>query len=64
MCGHWCRGEAAEPPKWIKPQLTRVTDESPAGDDWLHEIKYDSYRTPVLSDGNMALAASPTWPLR
>src|SRR5262245_49390930 len=44
MCGHWCRGEATEPPKWIKPQLTRVTDESPAGDDWLHEIKFDGYR--------------------
>jgi ATP-dependent DNA ligase len=32
------------PPKWIKPQLTRAADEVPAGDDWLHEIKYDGYR--------------------
>ena len=33
-----------QPPKWIKPQLTRVADEAPVGDDWLHEIKYDGYR--------------------
>jgi hypothetical protein len=37
-------GKAAEPPKWIKPQLTRAVGEVPAGDDWLHEIKYDGYR--------------------
>jgi bifunctional non-homologous end joining protein LigD len=37
-------GKAAEPPKWIKPQLTRNADGAPAGDDWLHEIKYDGYR--------------------
>jgi DNA ligase D-like protein (predicted ligase) len=36
--------KAANPPKWIKPQLTRLVDEAPAGDDWLHEIKYDGYR--------------------
>ena len=37
-------GKTSEPPKWIKPQLTRNVDEAPAGDDWLHEIKYDGYR--------------------
>src|SRR5215471_5804413 len=44
MCCSVAVGKAAEPPKWIKPQLTRVADEAPAGDDWLHEIKYDGYR--------------------
>ena len=34
-------GKAPGPPKWIKPQLSRVVDEAPAGKDWLHEIKYD-----------------------
>lgn len=34
----------AAPPNWIRPQLTRLVDEAPAGDDWLHEIKYDGYR--------------------
>jgi bifunctional non-homologous end joining protein LigD len=37
-------GKAPGPPNWIKPQLTRNVDEAPAGDDWLHEIKYDGYR--------------------
>jgi hypothetical protein len=31
--------EPAHPPTWIKPQLTRLVDEAPAGSDWLHEIK-------------------------
>lgn len=31
-------------PRWIKPQLTRLVEEAPAGNDWLHEIKYDGYR--------------------
>jgi hypothetical protein len=26
-------------PKWIKPQLTRLVDEAPAGNDWLHLFK-------------------------
>jgi|HubBroStandDraft_6_1064221.scaffolds.fasta_scaffold667241_2 ATP-dependent DNA ligase len=34
----------SQPPKWIKPQLTRLADEAPAGSDWLHETKYDGYR--------------------
>jgi hypothetical protein len=34
---------AASPPKWIKPQLSRLVDEAPTGADWLHEIKYDGY---------------------
>ena len=44
MCCSGAVGKAAEPPKWIKPQLTRNVDEAPAGNDWLHEIKYDGYR--------------------
>ena len=34
-------GKSNRPPKWIKPQLTRLVDEPPAGDGWVHEIKYD-----------------------
>jgi len=26
------------------PQLATLVDDAPAGDDWLHEIKYDGYR--------------------
>jgi len=44
MCCSRSVRKEAEPPKRIKPQLTRVAYEAPAGDDWLHEIKYDGYR--------------------
>jgi ATP-dependent DNA ligase len=30
-----------QPPKWIKPRLTRLAEEAPEGKEWLHEIKYD-----------------------
>ena len=44
-------GTTCRPPKWIKPQLTRLVDEAPAGDGWLHEIKYDGYRMHARIDG-------------
>jgi len=44
-------GKTSQLPKWIKPQPTRVVDEAPAGDDWLHEIKYDGYRMHARLDG-------------
>jgi hypothetical protein len=31
-------GKSTRPPKWIKPQLTRLVDEAPSGGGWLHEI--------------------------
>jgi bifunctional non-homologous end joining protein LigD len=44
-------GTTSRPPKWIKPQLTRLVDEAPTGKDWLHEIKYDGYRMHARIDG-------------
>jgi bifunctional non-homologous end joining protein LigD len=44
--------EAAHPPTWIEPQLTRLADEAPEGADWLHEIKYDGYRMHARIDGD------------
>jgi ATP-dependent DNA ligase len=44
-------GTTSRPPKWIKPQLTRLVDEAPAGPGWLHEIKYDGYRMHARIDG-------------
>ena len=38
-------------PKWIKPQLTRLVDEAPAGAGWVHGIKYDGYRMHARIDG-------------
>ena len=46
----------SHPPKWIKPQLTRLIEEAPAGRDWLHEIKYDGYRMHArLDNGRIQL---------
>lgn len=46
-------GKAAEPPpRWIKPQLTRLIAGAPDGPDWLHEIKYDGYRMHARLDGD------------
>ena len=42
----------SRPPKWIKPQLTRLVDEAPTGHGWLHEIKYDGYRMLARIDGD------------
>ena len=37
------RGEP-RPSPGIKPQLAQLVKEAPAGDDWLHELKFDGYR--------------------
>src|SRR5256714_13038175 len=31
-------------PDFIPPQLATLVSEAPAGDDWLHELKFDGYR--------------------
>jgi DNA ligase D-like protein (predicted ligase) len=51
---------ALSPPKWIKPQLTRLVDEAPAGKEWLHEIKYDGYRMHARLDGTKATLLTRT----
>ena len=39
------REEHPDPlPEWIRPQLTELVKEAPAGPEWLHEIKFDGYR--------------------
>jgi bifunctional non-homologous end joining protein LigD len=40
---------APAPTKW-KPQLADTADAPPKGEGWLHEIKYDGYRTLVFFD--------------
>src|SRR5262249_25633956 len=32
-------------PDFIPPQLAQLVDRAPVGDRWLHEIKFDGYRT-------------------
>ncbi|HWK88633.1 MAG TPA: DNA ligase D [Longimicrobium sp.] len=38
-------------PAAITPQLATLVDDVPAGEDWLHEIKYDGYRLLCLKRG-------------
>ncbi|WP_163270206.1 DNA ligase D [Chelativorans alearense] len=43
-------------PDRIESQLASPSSNPPAGDDWLHEIKFDGYRTMVhISDGKVRL---------
>jgi bifunctional non-homologous end joining protein LigD len=39
------------PPAFVEPQLATLVDEVPAGNSWIHEIKYDGYRL-LLSVGD------------
>jgi bifunctional non-homologous end joining protein LigD len=43
-------------PKFFPPQLATLDDAPPAGDGWLHEIKFDGYRIiAVIRDGKVKL---------
>jgi bifunctional non-homologous end joining protein LigD len=43
-------------PEFIDPQLCDRLDRPPAGDDWLHEIKFDGYRIQMrVADGAVTL---------
>jgi ATP-dependent DNA ligase len=53
-------GTTSRLPKWIKPQLTRLVDEAPTGDAWLHEIKYDGYRMHARIDSGKATLLTRT----
>ncbi len=46
----------AKMPATIKPELATLVDAVPAGDEWIHEIKYDGYRALChLEDGEARL---------
>jgi hypothetical protein len=45
-------------PQWIRPQLTRLADVAPEGDQWLHEIKFDGYRMHARLDRGKRAAAN------
>jgi bifunctional non-homologous end joining protein LigD len=49
------KGAKAKPlPKSFKPQLATQVDEPPSGKEWLHEIKFDGYRTIAIVDEGKA----------
>ncbi|OYX64297.1 MAG: DNA ligase D [Sphingomonadales bacterium 32-64-17] len=39
-------------PKFRKPQLATLVDAVPTGNGWMHEIKFDGYRTLIAAKGN------------
>jgi len=41
-------------PDKLEPQLAILTDKAPAGDAWLHEIKFDGYRMLAKIEGGLA----------
>jgi bifunctional non-homologous end joining protein LigD len=43
-------------PAFIAPQLCKAVEHAPSTDDWVHEIKFDGYRTQLrIADGEAAL---------
>jgi hypothetical protein len=54
------RGDSSRTAEVVQPQLTRNVDGAPAGDDWLHEIRYDGYRGTIqpLTRASLNLVAS------
>ena len=53
------RGDAKLPP-FRKPQLATLVDHVPSGSNWMHEIKYDGYRTLLAVGGGKAKAYTRT----
>jgi bifunctional non-homologous end joining protein LigD len=41
-----------KPPKFREPQLATLVDSVPAGNRWMHEIKFDGYRALIAAAGN------------
>ena len=41
---------------FIEPMLPTLVREAPEGDDWLHEIKHDGYRTQLVLEPNRCRA--------
>jgi DNA ligase D-like protein (predicted polymerase) len=45
--------------KFIAPMLPTLVDAPPDGEDWLHEIKHDGYRTQIVIAGGSVRAFAP-----
>jgi bifunctional non-homologous end joining protein LigD len=46
------RAKPGKPPKFRAPQLATLVDAVPAGNGWLHEIKFDGYRALAACAGS------------
>lgn len=45
------KSSGAPLPKFRKPQLATLVDDVPAGNRWMHEIKFDGYRALIATKG-------------
>lgn len=43
-------------PAFVAPMMPTLVEAPPEGDDWIHEVKYDGYRTLVAIDGSSTQA--------
>jgi bifunctional non-homologous end joining protein LigD len=50
------KSDGTAPPPFRPVQLAQLVDAVPAGDRWLHEMKYDGYRTLIALGGGEARA--------
>lgn len=46
--------------KFIRPMFPTLVEVPPTGDNWIHEIKYDGYRTQVIVEDGKARAFTRT----
>lgn len=52
--GSRLRGNDGNLPKFREPQLCTLVDDVPAGNGWIHEVKYDGYRALIAIGGGKA----------
>ena len=43
-------------PTFIEPMLPTLAEEAPEGDGWIHEMKYDGYRSQLVAENQKARA--------
>jgi ATP-dependent DNA ligase len=44
--------------KFVAPLLPTLADRAPAGNEWIHELKHDGFRTMLVANGNRVRAFS------
>ena len=49
------KAKAGAMPDWIEPCLPSTVEKAPAGDGWVHEIKYDGYRVQARIENGRAV---------
>ena len=54
------RSKGGKPPEFREPMLATLVDNVPTGSAWLHEVKYDGYRTLIAVGGGTAKAYTRT----